>query len=60
MRTLALLLSIAVLPACAASPEGTQDDDVLTQMLDHRMQWSRPGRYAYQFTWQQGCFCGPE
>jgi len=60
MRTLALLVSLACLavlvPACASDSSSNQDEDLLA----HRMLWSRPGRYAYAFTWQQSCFCPTE
>jgi hypothetical protein len=61
MRTLAAVILVASLvPACAMDAESTQDSEVLGQMISHREQWSRPSRSEYQFTWQQGCFCGPE
>lgn len=53
---LAFALVASLVPACAMDAGSTQDHD----LLDHRMQWGRPGRYEYQFTWQQGCFCGPD
>jgi hypothetical protein len=60
MRTLASLASLALLavvaPACASDASPNQDEDLLA----HRMMWSRPGRYFYSFTWQQGCFCPTE
>lgn len=60
MRTYALLVALAVLaPACAA--ESSDSNMFGTGDLDaHRMQWSRPGRYEYSFTWKQICFCPSE
>ncbi|MBC7977185.1 MAG: hypothetical protein H7138_19595 [Myxococcales bacterium] len=51
-----LVSLVAAGAGCAASSDSQAEDELASQ----RMLFSRVNRPSYAFTWQMGCFCGPD